>query len=103
MIERIGPKKPLRHFIREWMTYRDINQTQVADRMECGTGTVSKLLSGKMEMTLAWLEGFAYALNVEPLDLFRDPNAPTQLDLLRDESPERQAEIIRVIKALKAG
>lgn len=54
-------------------------------------------------MTTYWLAGFAEALQVEPVDLFRDPNTPTQLDLLRGETPAKQAEIVRVIKALKAG
>lgn len=103
MIDRIGPRKPPRIFVREWMKHRKVTQTTVAERMDCGTGTVSKLLSGKMEMTTYWLAGFAEALQVEPVDLFRDPNTPTQLDLLRGETPAKQAEIVRVIKALKAG
>ena len=103
MIDRIGPRKPPRIFIREWMRKKALTQTAVANLMECGTGTVSKLISGKMEMTTYWLAGFAEALQVDPPDLFRDPNTPTQLDLLRGVSPAKQAEIVRVIQALKAG
>jgi transcriptional regulator with XRE-family HTH domain len=103
MIDRIGPRRPPRLFIREWMRKRELTQTAVATLMDCGTGTVSKLISGKMEMTTYWLAGFAEALQVEPPDLFRDPNTPTQQDLLRGVSPAKQAEIVRVIQALKAG
>lgn len=85
------------------MEHKGLTQLAVSERLECGSGTISKLLSGKMEMTLYWLEGFALALGVDPIDLFRDPNAPSQFDLLRGETPAKQAEIIRVIKALKAG
>jgi transcriptional regulator with XRE-family HTH domain len=102
MIERIGPRKPPRLYIREWMRTKKLTQTEMANRLDCSNGTVSKLVTGHMEMTVNWLQGFADAMQIDPVDLFRDPNTPTQFDLLRGETPTKQAEIVRVIKALKA-
>lgn len=101
MVKRIGPKKPFRHYISEWMERKKLSQVEVAGRMECEPGTVSKLLSGKMRLSDVWLAGFAHALDVEIPDLFRDPNRPTQDDLLRGVSDSQRAQIISVIEALK--
>lgn len=100
MVERIGPKRPYRLFIREWIEHRGLDQKRVAERMECEPGTVSKLISGKMKRTDEWLAAIAYALECDVPDLYRDPNAPTQEDLLRDLPPEDRERAIRILRAL---
>lgn len=103
-MDRIGPKHPFRLFIREWMEHRHIDNERMAERMDCGPGTVSKLLNGKMKMTTEWMMGFADALDVAVPDLFRDPEQPTADDLLRNATPEQRVQAVAIIDALlKAG
>jgi len=101
MTERIGPSKPFRHYIREWMEKREINQERIAGRLEIESGTVSKLLSGRMRLSDKWLSAFAAALDVEVADLFVDPNRPTQADLLAGLSDDQRATVMSLIEMLK--
>jgi transcriptional regulator with XRE-family HTH domain len=98
---RIGPRKPHRHFIREWMRAKGLTQEKLADRMGITQGTVSKALKSKTILTEEYLVGIASALDVDVADLFRDPASPTQEELLRGlTEPERQT-VIRMIDALR--
>lgn len=102
MIERIGRKRPYRLYLREWADSRGLSGDDLAGRMDCTPGTVSKLINGKMKQTPEWLARFADALgtDVEITDLFRHPDAPTQQDLLRGLPQAEQDRIIRAIRAL---
>jgi transcriptional regulator with XRE-family HTH domain len=102
MIERIGPRKPTRLYIREWMQKKEptLDNERLAERMECSPGTVSKLLNGHMKMTTEWLEAFAAALNVEVPQLFHDPNRPTIDELLRGLPEGEEQRIIRYVEFL---
>ncbi len=93
MVVEIGNKKKMRHFIREWMKYRGLNQATIANRLEVERSTISKLLSGQMRLSDIWLIGFAEALDVEVGDLFRDPKRPTQDELLAGLSDDDQIRI----------
>lgn len=92
---RIGPRRPFRHYIEEWMRKRNLTQLDVAARMECSTGTVSKLISGKMALSSKWMAGLAEALEIEVRQLFEDPSRPTQNDLLEGLPPAKREQIIR--------
>lgn len=87
------------------MKKRDLNQSRLAERMDTTTGTISKLLAttGKyrMAMTDEWLVGFAEALDIEVVDLFRDPNRPTREELLEGLSDADTKKIISMIDAYK--
>lgn len=101
-ITRIGRKKPVRLFIHEWMKHRDKTQVDIANRLEVGsTGTISKKLAKPEKMSVEWLAKFAWALDVEVEDLYRDPNRPTQEDLLRDLDANQKTVVIEMIKGLK--
>lgn len=86
------------------MAHRNIDQKTLAERMNCEPGTVSKLLSTnpktKMDMTTDWLARFAYGLNVDVIDLYRDPKTPSQNELLRNVPQAEQARIVAAIRAL---
>jgi transcriptional regulator with XRE-family HTH domain len=101
MTPHIGPRKAFRHYIREWMEKKDVNQERLAGRMEVESGTISKLLSGRMRMSDKWLVGFAEALDVDVSDLLLDPNRPTQEDLLEGLDEESRATVINLIKVLR--
>lgn len=100
MVTRIGPKRPFQLFIKEWIEFKQLDQQRVAERMGCEPGTLSKLISGKMRRTDEWLAAIAYALDIDVVDLFRDPERPSPADLLRDISPEDQERVVRVIRAM---
>lgn len=101
MIDRIGPRKPFRHYIREWMEYKDVSQERLAGRMDVESGTISKLLNGHMRMSDKWLTGIATALDVEVADLFRDPRQPTREELLAGLDDEQVRQIIQIIDTFR--
>jgi transcriptional regulator with XRE-family HTH domain len=102
MITRIGGRRPYRLYLAEWIESKGLTQDQMAERMDCSPGTISKLVTGKMKQTPEWLAAIAYALgpDVEVDDLFRHPGAPTQDDLLRGLNDQDRDRIIRVIRTL---
>jgi len=99
-IDHIGKKHPSRLYIREWIARETptLTQERLAERMECGPGTVSKLLNGQMEMTTGWLANFADALDVSVPDLFRNPDAPTRDELLRGYSNEELTTALQLVQ-----
>lgn len=102
-MNRIGPKKPFRHYIHEWIQHRDLDGVRMAGRMDVEPGTISKLLSGKMRLSDKWLVGFAEALDVEVIDLFRDPRRPTREELLAGLSEDDVQKVIQIIEVMKGG
>ncbi len=100
-MKRIGPTKPFRHFIREWMEEKGVNQERLAGRLEVESSTVSKLLTGRQRLSDVWLSGIAWALDVEVADLFRDPARPTQEQLLEGLSDEQKHTVLNLISVLK--
>jgi len=106
MTTRIGHKVPFRHFIKEWMDHRSVNQEKMAGRLEVESGTISKLLTGRQRLSDKWLTGFAWALDVDVADLFRDPMRPTREELLEgldDDQVEKVIQIISVIRGERSG
>ena len=101
MTDRIEAKNPFRHYIREWMECRNTNQSQIAERLQTGTGTISKLLNGQQRMSDKWLSGFAEALHVEVIDLLRDPNRPSDTELLDGLNEEQRLTVIKLISVLR--
>ncbi|WP_417281061.1 MULTISPECIES: helix-turn-helix domain-containing protein [Alphaproteobacteria] len=81
-------------YLREWLEYRALTAEQLAGRLETSKSVVSKLLNGKQRYNQDWLERFAYALNCEVPDLYRDPTTPTHDDLLSRATPEQMKQII---------
>lgn len=103
MIDRIGSKHPSRLYIREWMKEITIDQRRLAERMECKEGTVSKLLTGDMKMTVEWLARFADALDMPVPRLFVDPKAPTRDELLAAGTAEELRRAIQIVRIAKTG
>jgi transcriptional regulator with XRE-family HTH domain len=98
VVQRIGKSKPVRHFIREWMETKGVDNRRLADRMDVGEGTISKLLNGHMKMTLEYLAEIAGCLDIEVDQLFRDPKAPTRDELLRGYSNEELTSALQLIE-----
>lgn len=101
MVTRIGPTKPLRHFLKEWRIKKGLTQQQLADRLPVGddgkpTGKdqISRWERSQRGMTMDVQAALAEALDIEPGSLFHDPERPSIDDLLRNAPPEIRAEII---------
>lgn len=100
MIARIGPTKPHRHYLRAWREFRNLTQEQLAERLETGKDQISRWENGKRGMSVEVQFALAEALNIEPQDLFRDPHIPSIDVLLRNASPEKRQQALKVVEAL---
>lgn len=101
-IARIGTRHPSRLFLKEWISYRDLEQRHVAERMDIEPGTVSKLVNGKMRLTIEYLAGFADALDCSVSDLFRHPETPTRDELLAMGTPDELRAAMQLVKVAKS-
>ena len=101
MISRIGPRRPFKHYIREWMEVRDINQERLAGRLEVESSTISKLLTGRIRMSDRWMSAIADALNLEIHELFLDPDRPSQNELLEGLDEDQKAAVINLVNMMK--
>jgi transcriptional regulator with XRE-family HTH domain len=96
-MDRIGPSKPIRWYVREWRAAKGLTQAQLANRLDTSSGVVSDLENGKRRMNEAWMAEIAWALGVEPADLLRDPAQPTFEERMRAVSPADRAIIESII------
>lgn len=111
MVTRIGPRQPVRHFLREWRLRKGLTQQQLADRIPTGedgkpTGKdqISRWEKYQRGMTMDVQAALAEALGIEPFRLFQDPDMPSADELLRNASPEKRKQIFAVIETmLKTG
>lgn len=102
MIARIRSKAPVRHFLKEWRLAKGKTQQQLADLLDTDKGQVSNWESNKRGMTMEVQSAIAYALNIEPQDLFRDPEQPSPDELLRrvNATPEQRALAYRIVESV---
>ncbi|MGO8242979.1 helix-turn-helix domain-containing protein [Rhizobium johnstonii] len=107
MVTRIGPSKPVRHYLKEWREEKHLTQQQLADRLPIGEDgkpvgkdQISRWERSKRGMTMDVQGALAEALGIEPGDLFRDPEMPSADELLRSVSPETRTRIFAVIETM---
>jgi transcriptional regulator with XRE-family HTH domain len=107
MVTKIGPSKPIRHFLKEWRKHRGLTQQQLADRLPTGddgkpTGkdVISRWERDERGISLDVQVALADALSIDPADLFRDPATPSADELLRSASPETRRAIFAVIETM---
>jgi transcriptional regulator with XRE-family HTH domain len=100
MVTRIGPKQPRRNFLAAWRKKRGLTQEQLAERVSTYKGQISNYESGTRKMGFEVQAALAEALDIEPTDLFRDPERPSADELLRDADPQVFNEAIEIIKVL---
>lgn len=104
MIARIRSSSPVRHYLREWRKKRGKTQQQLADLLDTDKGQVSNWENYKRGMTMEVQAGVAFALGIEPADLFRDPEQPSIDELLRNATPEQRRLAFSVVETmLKTG
>lgn len=109
MVTRIGPKKPFRHYLKEWRVAKGLTQQQLADRLPSGedgkpTGKdqISRWERGERDMTMSVQAALAEALGFpeDPGKLFHDPDQPSIDDLLKSAPPDRRRDIFIVVEAM---
>lgn len=105
MVTRIGPKQPRRNFLAKWREKRGLTQEQLADRIGTYKGQVSNWENARRHMSAQVQAALAEALDIEPGDLWRDPDRPSADELLRGVAPdvhEKAIEMIRVLTGRRA-
>ena len=88
MATRIGPRDPIKHYLKEWRVYRALTQQQLADRLPNGddgkpTGKdqISRWERNERGMTMDVQAALADALGLEnPGELFRDQQPVAQAE-----------------------
>lgn len=113
MVTRIGPRAPLRHYLKEWRLAHNppLTQQQLADRLPLGedgksTGKdqISRWERFERGITMEAQAALAEALDIDPWKLFQHPDTPSADELLRKATPEKRREILAVIETmLKSG
>lgn len=102
---RIGSKKPIRWYVKEWRHKLKLSQEQVAERLGTNKGQFSKLERGKTKdgqrLNDDWIAAIAEAYGIEPADLLRDPDAPSPADILRDQ-PKTILDLLTAPAEVKA-
>lgn len=83
------------------MEKRGLNQAQIAGRMDTEQAAISKLLRSKQQLTDTWMLGFAEALDIEVADIFRDPNAPTQNEILEGLTYDQKETVTQLISVMR--
>ena len=86
---RIGPRKPHRIYLAEWRGHRNLTQKQLGERLGVSGVTVSRWETATSLLNTDVMGAVAEALDIEPVDLYRDPARPSAESLLRDQPAER--------------
>lgn len=89
-------------YLKEWRKHRGLNQQQLADRLDTTVPTISRWETGAMNWTSDWLPRFAYALNCEQADLFRNPLQPEHRlwELIQGMKPDQRDQAEAMLKIL---
>lgn len=101
MVERIGPRQPIRLFIAEWRKSRGLSQTDLGNRLGTSDVTVSRWETGARKPDLSAQAAIAEALDIDVFDLRRHPDTPSADALLRGQPPEVWEDAIKIIKAIR--
>lgn len=100
MVQRIGPKKPQRLFLAEWMKHRGLSDERLAGRVGVERETVTRWRSYPNRLNLPTIEALAEAFDCETPDLWRDPNTPSADALLRNAPEDVQSKAVEMIGIL---
>ena len=100
MPPRIGPRRPTRHFIREWRLAKGLSQDKLANLLDTSKGQISNWENDKRGVHLEVLGAVVYALGVEPDQLLRPPQNTSLDSLLKNATPAQREQAIAVVETL---
>ncbi|MGV6876675.1 helix-turn-helix domain-containing protein [Pseudochelatococcus sp. B33] len=87
-----------RTYLREWRDYLGLTQDQVAEKIDLGRDTLSKIETGKSPYTQRTLEAAARAFGVHPAAILlsnpQDPSDPWRLLTMVATAPPLEREQI---------
>lgn len=83
MVPRIGPKRPRRLFLSEWMEAKELTDERLAGRLDVERETVNRWRNYPQRLNLPRIEEIAAAMDIDPADLWRHPDQPSADALLR--------------------
>jgi transcriptional regulator with XRE-family HTH domain len=101
MIPRIGPRRALTLFLAEWREEKGLTQQELGDRLDKSDVTISRWETGKRKPSDKAKADIAYALGIDPVDLYRHPKQPSADALLRGQPPEVIDQALKVIIAIR--
>ena len=101
-------RRPVRHYVKEWRTYRGLTQDQLAERINKTRGLVSQIESGITGLTDDMIYAIADAVNCAPWDLLRVNPLKEGIvvditDALRGQPADVQAEALGFIRGIVGG
>lgn len=107
MVTRIGPRKPRRHFIREWMEERGIpSQTELANRIGeegVSVAAVNRWIHGSRALSEGVKQALARALRLPDTEMiYKHPNS-VFLDVMIKDQPREVQERVRDVVASMLG
>lgn len=97
---RIGPRRPRRLYLAEWMENRGLSDERLAGRLDVARETVTRWRNYPQRLSLPAIENIAQALDCEPQDLWRHPDQPSADALLRDAPDELKQQAAAMIGIL---
>lgn len=77
--------------LKEIRKQHKITQVELAEMCKVTQGTIQKLETGAVELTVTWMRDLAKILNIEPYELLPKDMQPTEI------TPEER-EILRIIR-----
>jgi hypothetical protein len=96
----IGQKQPRRpHYLADWLKVREMTRVQFIEKVQADKGHVSKWMKGTTP-GLEWQPKIAAVLDIDPADIFSDPNDVWFRQFLRGRPDD---EVQRIKTTLEAG
>ncbi len=101
-MRRIGPKHPIKVYLREWRESRSLTQKRLADLLDTDDMTISRWERGVVKMNIENMAAVAEVLGIDTADLLHDPDQPSPSELLRQQTAHLDAVIASLATARKA-
>ena len=91
-------------YLKAWRKLRGLTQEQLAGRLDTTAATISRWETGKAPWDINDLNGIAYALQCDAVDLFRDPASPEgkAWRIIKGMKPDAKERATRILEALAA-
>jgi transcriptional regulator with XRE-family HTH domain len=100
MATRIGQKRRLHLYIREWMEHRGLSDERLANRLGVARETVYRWRTEQHRLNPEKIAQLASALDCEPQDLYRLPSRPSLDAMVAGAPDELQAMVADVVRRM---
>jgi transcriptional regulator with XRE-family HTH domain len=101
MARRGVPEGPVNWYLKEWMDFLGVRQTDMIKRTGWAKATASQLYNGTQDYSPKVVNEAATALNLMPFELLMQPELAVSIRRLRADprllaNSERAAEVVRM-------